>query len=311
MMRIQTVDSHTGGEPTRVVLSGWPEPQGKTLVEKVEYMRKHHEKIRQGVVCEPRGHNAIVGALLLPAMEKDSLTSVIFFNDVGYIGMCGHAMLGLVETLRHLGRLKGNYARVDTPVGTVDVRIGDNGKVTVSNVPSYLYKGDVSVQVEGIGEIRGDIAWGGNWFFLVNNFCPDLKMSNIDYLMSSSKKIRQALIEQGFRGEEGAIVDHIEYFGPPQMANAHSKNFVLCPGNSYDRAPCGTGTSAKLACLHARGKLAVGEVWVQESITGSFYELYLQYDKGVLTPYITSRAYVTGESTLFFNEEDPFCWGIE
>ena len=308
---IKVINSHTGGEPTRVVISGWPQPEGETLHERVRFMEENHEHIRKGVVCEPRGHNAIVGALLTPKVNEDSLTGVIFFNDVGYIGMCGHAMIGLVETLKYMGILKTEEAKIDTPVGTVQIKVNEDGSATVSNVPSYIYQGDVEVEVDGLGTIRGDVAWGGNWFFLVNNYCPELSLGNIDQLMSESKKIRQTLINNEVFAEDGAIVDHIEFFGAPKNPKADSKNFVLCPGNAYDRAPCGTGTSAKLACLYERGKIAVGEEWIQESITGSMYKVSLEDFDGVVTPIITSRAHVTSESTLFFSEEDEFCWGIE
>ena len=310
-MNVEVIDSHTGGEPTRGVVNGWPQPEGKTLSERVCFMKENQEHLRTGAICEPRGHNAIVGALLTPPENPESLTGVIFFNDVGYIGMCGHAMIGTVETLRHLGKLNSHKALIDTPVGTVSIEIGDDGNVTVANVPSYLYMGDAEVYVEGLGQVRGDVAWGGNWFFLVNNQGPELTMSNIDFLMSSTKKIRQALIDSGITGEDGAVVDHIEFFGDPVHPDAHSKNFVLCPGNAYDRAPCGTGTSAKLACLYAKGKLQVGQEWIQESITGSLYKCWLEDIDGVITPFVTSRAHITAESTQYFSEEDDFCWGIE
>ena len=241
-------------------------------------------------------------------VSEDSIGGVIFFNDVGYLGMCGHAMTGTVETLRYLNRIETGTYNFDTPAGKVSATIDEEGNITVANVESYLVKKDVSVDVEGIGEIQGDIAWGGNWFFLVNNYAPELTLENIDQLMQESKAIRKALWDAGETGD-GEMVDHIEFFGPSE--NADSKNFVLCPGNAYDRAPCGTGTSAKIAVLHERGRLDEEEIWHQESITGSIYTCYLKTVDGTLRPFITSKAFVTGRNKLILNPEDPFCYGIK
>jgi len=307
---IEVIDSHTGGEPTRIVLSGWPQPSGNTMAERRDHMRRHHDRLRSAVVCEPRGHDAIVGGLLTPAVHPDSDAGIVFFNDVGYLGMCGHGLIGLVETLRFLERISGSRVRIDTPVGTVSAEIGEDGKITITNVPSYLYARDVRVDVPGLGTIQGDVAWGGNWFFLVTADMGELRLSNLDDLMARSKAIRRALENAGITGENGAKVDHVEFYGPPDAPRANSRNFVLCPGNAYDRSCCGTGTSAKMAVLHARGKLEPGRVWVQESVTGSIFEGWLEKKGDALVPHIRSGAHVVARARLFFDPRDEFCWGI-
>ena len=308
---LDIIDSHTCGEPTRIVISGWPIPVGDSMQQRSEFLRNHHDRLRQAVVCEPRGHNAIVGGLLTPPVNSDSVTGIIFFNDVGYLGMCGHGLIGLVETLKFVGKISGNHVRIDTPVGTVSAKIEDDGRVTLANVPAYLYKEDIVINVPQLGKIQGDVAYGGNWFFLVNSSVGQLSLSNLEFLMMTAKTIRRAIADDGITGSEGQVVDHIEFYAEPTVAGANSKNFVLCPGNAYDRSPCGTGTSAKLACLHAKGSLKHRQKWFQESITGSVFEAWLEEQGNCLIPYIRADAHVVSRATLYFDPKDRFCWGIE
>ena len=306
---IRVVDSHTEGEPTRVVVDGWPQPPGNTMAERRDHMQRHDEALRRGVVLEPRGHDAIVGALLTPPVTPGSAAGVVFFNDVGYLGMCGHGTIGVVRTLQHLGRLGPGEVRLDTPVGTVSASLAPNGTVTITNVPAYRHAADVEVQVPDVGVVRGDVAWGGNWFFLTECDVLPLSASNIPDLTRLTMRIRDALRAAGITGVDGADIDHIELFGPAVAPDADSRNFVLCPGAAYDRSPCGTGTSAKLAVLHARGTLAVGQRWTQESITGSTFTGWLSQHDGSLIPHIQGRAYITAEATLRFDDADPFRCG--
>jgi 4-hydroxyproline epimerase len=308
---IDIVDSHTGGEPTRVVLSGWPEPLGKTMEERARYVVEHQDHLRRGVVCEPRGHDAMVGALITAPIRKEALAGVIFFNDVGVLGMCGHALIGTVETLRFLGRIQGDSVELDTPAGAVSAIIDSDQQIVIQNVPSRLHQEHVEIEVPGIGSVIGDIAYGGNWFFLVNSPSFNLELRELDALMQSSKAIRKALLDQGLTGTDDAVIDHIEFFGPPKDPTADSRNFVLCPGNAYDRAPCGTGTSAKIATLHAKGQIETDQVWRQESITGSIYEASLRLIDGQLFPFIRSRAHITSKSSLLFKEADPLRGGLQ
>lgn len=306
---IDVVDSHTEGEPTRVVVAGWPMPGGSTMDERREDMRRRADHLRRGVVLEPRGHDAIVGALLTPPVEPGSAAGVVFFNDVGYLGMCGHGTIGVVRTLQYLGRLEPGEVALDTPVGTVSARLDGDGAVTIANVPAYRYAADVPVDVPGLGVVHGDVAWGGNWFFLVDYDTLPLTPGNIPELTRVTMRIRAALRTAGVTGLDGADVDHIELFGAPTHPDADSRNFVLCPGVAYDRSPCGTGTSAKLAVLHARGALEPGQRWTQESITGSTFTGWLEEREGTLVPHIRGHAYITARATLHFEAADPFRFG--
>ena len=316
MERIQCIDSHTGGEPTRLVLSGFPELGDLPLPAAVELLRTRHERYRKATVCEPRGNDVMVGALLLPPRQPGSLASVVFFNNVGYLGMCGHGTIGLLATLEHLGRVTpGNYA-LDTPVGTVQVQLHGKGVVSIDNVPSYRHLAGVQLEVPGFGTVVGDVAWGGNWFFLCGAGNRPLLMDNVQELTRYSGAIRQALVAQGIAGRDAAEIDHIELMAGPQQAANHGRNFVLCPGGAYDRSPCGTGTSAKLACLAADGKLAPGAQWRQESVLGSVFEGRYQWldsagaAGGQVAPSIKGQAHVCGAATLLLDPEDPFCWGV-
>lgn len=307
---IEVIDSHTEGEPTRVVISGWPIPPGNTVAERLQVMRKRDDALRRGVVLEPRGHDAIVGALLVPPDRAEAVTGVVFFNDAGWLGMCGHGLIGVVRTLEHLGRIEPGRVEVDTPVGPVSAVLGDEGEVTIRNVPARLHLRDVTVDVLGLGSVTGDVAWGGNWFFLTTLEDQPLELQRRSELLRVTTLIREALAASGVTGEDGACIDHVELFGPPTRADADSRNFVLCPGNAYDRSPCGTGTSAKMAALHARGALPVGAVWRQESIIGSRFTGWLEEVDGRLLPHIRGEAFITARGTLLFDPRDPFISGL-
>jgi 4-hydroxyproline epimerase len=306
---IQIVDSHTAGEPTRVVVSGGPNLGGGSLRDRLQTMRTECDHLRRGVVLEPRGSDIVVGALLTEPDDADCAAGVIFFNNVGYLGMCGHGMIGVVRTLEHLGRILPGKHSIETPVGTVRVTLCDNGRVSVTNVPARRIRKQQEVQVDGYGVITGDVAWGGNWFFLTD-VEEMLAFKDIPQLTTFACEIRSALERAGITGTNGEGIDHIEISGPGVNPDANSRNFVLCPGDAYDRSPCGTGTSAKMACLHADGKLAPGEVWRQESILGTMFEASYVVDGDLIVPTITGEAFVTSESTLIFDPDDPFRWGI-
>jgi 4-hydroxyproline epimerase len=303
--QVVVIDSHTGGEPTRVVVSGGPDLGTGSLAERRELFRQQFDLFRSAAVNEPRGSDVTVGALLVPPVDKDCATGVIFFNNVGYLGMCGHGTIGLVATLAYIGRILPGDHRIETPVGIVTACLRHDGQVTITNVPSYRKAKAAQVQVPGIGGVTGDVAWGGNWFFLVEDHHQELSMNKVESLTAYTRLVREAVNTQGFPD-----VDHVELFGPPTVPSAHSRNFVLCPGMAYDRSPCGTGTSAKLACLAADGKLSEGEDWVQESIIGSTFIGSYRRNGGDIVPSITGTAFVNAESTLILNEQDPFCWGI-
>lgn len=307
MQQISVIDSHTGGEPTRLVVAGGPELGGGTLAERARIFRERFDQYRSAIVNEPRGSDVMVGALLVKPERAGCGLGVIFFNNVGLLGMCGHGTIGVIASLAHAGRLAPGAVRIDTPVGAVDATLHGNGEVEVANVPSYRRARAVTVQVPGAGTVTGDVAWGGNWFFLAEGE-HRIDLEHVDELTDFTWRVRQALNAQGHPD-----VDHVEIFGPARAAAAHSRNFVLCPGRAYDRSPCGTGTSAKLACLALEGRLAEGEEWLQESVVGSCFRAryrWLDRTAGTIAPTIIGRAWVTAESRLLLDNEDPCRWGI-
>jgi 4-hydroxyproline epimerase len=310
MKKVGIIDSHTGAEPTRLVIAGGPDLGSGPLAARRDRLRTEFDGFRRAVVCEPRGSEVLVGALLTEPCDPQCSLGVIYFNNAGVIGMCGHGTIGLMVSLAYLGRVQPGVHHVDTPVGPVQAELNADGSVTVHNVAAYRYADNVAIDVPGLGEIRGDVAWGGNWFFLVRNYSGPLAMSRIADLTDHAKRVATALSAAGITGADGGVIDHIEFFAPSPTPGCDSRNFVLCPGGAYDRSPCGTGTSAKLACLAADGKLAEGEVWRQESIVGSVFEGSYRCAGDRILPSIRGRAWVTAETTLLLDDNDPFCWGI-
>ena len=312
---IRVIDSHTEGEPTRVVIDGWPQPPGDTMAARRDHMRAHQDHLRRAVVLEPRGYDAVVGALLTPPVHEGSVAGVVFFNNGTYLGMCGHGLIGIVRTLEYLGRIGPGSWRVDTPVGTVAAELAEDGAVTITNVPARAHALDVKVDVPGVGEVVGDVAWGGNWFFITHHDAVPVRLDRVGDLTRFTQAVQDALRAQGLadvgHGDMPGEIDHIEISAPATRADADCRNFVLCSGGEYDRSPCGTGTSAKMAVLHARGELAVGAPWRQESVTGSLFTGWLtETPDGALVPHIRGTAFVTGDATLRFDPADPFRLGI-
>jgi 4-hydroxyproline epimerase len=308
--KVRVIDSHTGGEPTRLVVSGGPDLGNGALSERLEGFRARHDHFRSAVVNEPRGSDVMVGALLCEPVDRTCAAGVIFFNNVGYLGMCGHGTIGLIATLAYMKRIVPGEHRIETPVGTVSATLHESGAVTVYNVPSYRSAMNVAIEVPRYGTVHGDIAWGGNWFFLVREHNLDLTLKNIDELTGFTWATRQALRANGITGDNRKEIDHVELFTTSQVPGVNSKNFVLCPGKAYDRSPCGTGTSAKLACLYADGKIREGEIWRQESIVGSVFESSVTVRDGRIYPSIKGSAFVNAEAELVFDSRDPFCMGI-
>ena len=308
---MRVIDSHTEGEPTRLVISGGPDLGNGPLAARRARFATAFDHLRSFAVNEPRGSDAVVGALLCEPVDPACAAGLIFFNNVGYLGMCGHGTIGAAVTLAHMGRIGPGTHRFETPVGEVTVELLGRNEVEIENVPSWRYRKDVAIAVDGLGTVVGDIAWGGNWFFLVGTSPLPLAMANIQELTRAADAIAHALEAAGIVGADGGKIDHIEFFAPPRDPAAHSRNFVLCPGGAYDRSPCGTGTSAKLACLAADGKLAPGETWIQESIVGSrFAAQYRPGPEERIVPRIRGRAYVVAEATLLRDPEDPFADGL-
>ena len=313
--RIQVIDSHTGGEPTRLVVGGFPDLGRGSMANRKALLASQFDAWRAATVLEPRGNDVIVGALLCEPVAPDAAAGVIFFNNTGYLNMCGHGTIGLVVTLAHMGRIQPGVHRIETPVGDVTATLHDDGTVSVRNVPAYRHLKQVAVDVPGYGTVRGDVAWGGNWFFLVSDHGHRIALDNVALLTDFTSKMRHALAAQGITGKDGGEIDHIELFATDSQG-ADSRNFVLCPGNAYDRSPCGTGTSAKLACLAADGKLAPGQVWTQASVIGSTFQASYERegsdaDEGArIIPTLRGSAHVCAEASLLIHDTDPFAWGI-
>jgi len=310
MQRIQAIDSHTGGEPTRLVIGGGPDLGTGSLAEQAARFRRDFDAWRRAIVCEPRGNDVLVGALLRPPVAPGCTLGAIYFNTTGLLGMCGHATIGLIASLAWMGRIGPGVHGVDTPVGPVSAELLADGRVRVRNVPAYRHLAEVRLDVPGLGPVTGDVAWGGNWFFLVRDYPHGLDLARVGELTAHAMAIRAALAAAGITGKDGAEIDHVELFGASTRPEWDSRNFVLCPGGAYDRSPCGTGTSAKLACLAASGKLAPGALWRQESITGSLFEARYSIEDGAIIPEITGSAHVTAEASLVLDPADPFCWGL-
>jgi 4-hydroxyproline epimerase len=308
---IRVIDSHTEGEPTRVVISGGPDLGRGPLSERLRRFRETADAFRRSIILEPRGSEALVGALLCEPTDHSCIAGVIFFNNAGYLGMCGHGMIGVAVTLNYLGRIGIGTHRVETPVGVVEVKVLEPNLVAIENVPSFRHLAQVGIEVESLGMVVGDVAWGGNWFFLVEQSPFPVTGNNIRRLTDAAEKIRRELARRGITGARNEVIDHVEFFGPPQSSDAHSRNFVICPGGAYDRSPCGTGTSAKLACLAEDGKLLPGELWIQESIIGSrFTASYRQASEGQITPTIIGHSFICGDAVLIQQPGDPFRDGI-
>lgn len=304
---LRVIDSHTGGEPTRLVVAGFPDLGNGTMAQRRERFAKEYDAWRKAIILEPRGNDVLVGALLCEPVSPEATAGVIFFNNAGFLNMCGHGTIGLIASLAWLGRIKPGQHRIETPVGDVTATLHDDGSVSVENVPSYRWRKQVSVATQH-GTVTGDIAWGGNWFFLVNDHPFDITPDQIPALTDFAWAIREGLEAAGIRGENGGVIDHIELFASDDRAD--SRSFVLCPGKAWDRSPCGTGTSAKLACLADDGKLQPGEIWRQASIIGSQFTASFTRKGAQVIPTIRGEAWVCGDNRLILNADDPFRWGI-
>ncbi|QOV90986.1 proline racemase family protein [Humisphaera borealis] len=309
MHQIDFIDSHTEGEPTRTIVGGFPSLGGGTVADQLAVFRDRYDQYRSAIVNEPRGSDVLVGALLCPPSDPTCAAGVIFFNNVGYLGMCGHGTIGVVRTLAYQGRIGPGTHRLETCVGVVTIELAADGRVSFSNVESYRTAAGVAFDVPGIGRVSGDVAWAGNWFYLVRSGVEaSLHVGNVAHLLDLTTRIRRAVNGGGYE-----LVDHVELFGPAGHAGGNSRNFVLCPGGAYDRSPCGTGTSAKLACLAADGKLDEGASWVQEGILGtSFTGQFRWTDRanGKIVPTVSGTAHVISAGQLLISGEDPFAWGI-
>lgn len=310
MTKIKVIDSHTGGEPTRVVLPGQVPLTGETMTERLECFKAQFDHLRRGIILEPRGSDVWVGAILTDPISPGTKAGVIFFNNEGCLGMCGHGTIGVVETLKYLGQIDPGELALDTPVGPVQAWLHESGEVAIRNVQSYRFRKEICFEVKDIGMVRGDVAYGGNWFFIVHEPKFEISMDRSSLLADTCRQIARSMEEHGIVGEKGASVNHIELESTVTSDGCDSRNFVLCPGGAYDRSPCGTGTSAKLACLFEDGLLEAGHWFTQESVTLSRFRGSVEAGCRGVIPTIVGRAYVTAESILNFEKEDPLAEGF-
>lgn len=317
MHSIDVIDSHTGGEPTRLIVSGGPDLGRGPLRGRVQQFREEYDHVRRAVTLEPRGSDVLVGGLLCEPHDGSCDFGVIFFNNVDYLGMCGHGAIGLISSLEYLGKIGPGVHAIETPVGKVTAELAPGGTVSIANVKSFRHAADVRVDVPGFGAFRGDIAYGGNWFFLVRSYPESLQVPGFQVQeharwAAMGIHLRAALQASGLTGANGEYIDHVEFFGEPEDPAHDSRNFVLCPGGAFDRSPCGTGTSAKLACLAADGVLAPGQVWAQESILGSVFQCSYQNgpEPGTILPTVSGAAFVSARASLIIDPRDPFRHGF-
>lgn len=314
--RLHVIDSHTGGEPTRVILDGGPDLGRGPLAERAQILGDRHENFYKSVLREPRGQPAMVAALLTEPTDPTCAAGVIYFDVAAVIGMCGHGTIGLAVTLHHLGRIGLGRHRLETPVGVIEFELLDRNSVRVTNVESYVVKKDIRLDVPEYGleygTVCGTIAYGGNMFFITENVPIALETSQIGPLTIYANRIAQSIQDDGLNDGLSRPIDHIILQQQqPDGSSVFARNFVLCPDGTFDRSPCGTGCSAILACLADAGHLAAGDEIIQESIIGSSYCLsYKRGLKGGVVPMIEGQAWVTSESKLMFDESDPFPGGI-
>jgi 4-hydroxyproline epimerase len=307
MSRLKIIDSHTEGQPTRLIVAGGPDLGAGTVAERAERFAREFDNVRSAVVCEPRGSQFLVGGLVCEPHDPSCTAGVIFFNAVTVFGMCGHGTIGLVATLMHMGLIRPGPHRIETRVGIVEVELHDDGSVTVESVPAYRTRKGVTVDVPGHGKITGDVVWSGNWFFVVDHGQP-LHQAPTEAMLNLGWEIRWALETRGVRGDDGSVINYVGLFSSSPTAD--SRNFLVCPGKVYDRSPCGTGTCARVACLAADGELREGAVWRQEGILGTHFDAWYRRDGDRIIPSIRGRAHVNMEATLVLSDQDPFCWGI-
>lgn len=303
MITLTYIDSHTGGEPTRLVTSGLPDFGAGTVADQATVFARDFDHYRRAIVNEPRGNDVLVGAALVPASVPEADIGVIFFNNVGLLGMCGHGTIGVIASLPDLP----STVRIETPVGLVVANRNEDNSVSITNVRSYVVAEKISVDVPDFGVVEGSVAYGGNTFLLVTNhpWSNGISISDVramthycEAVLSSARAV-------------DPTIDHVELFAPSQCTENDSRNFVLCPGGQYDRSPCGTGTSAKLAWLYANAKLKAGEPYRQESVTGSVFTGKVEeHPDGGVVPTITGTAFVTARGELVIDPADALGWGI-
>jgi 4-hydroxyproline epimerase len=312
--QLRVLDSHTIGEPTRLVIDEWCAASldlgTGSVRQRRDVFRERYDHLRRAIVADPRGVEAMVGVVLVPPTDPSCDLGAIYFNRVGYLDMCGHATIGLAVSLGHLGRISPGPFRLETPAGVVGVQWHGGTSVSFQCVsPRRIHRGLVVRCADGT-TVSGDVATSGLWFFICRDHGLSIDTEAISQLRDKAWAIRRSLAAAGVTGDTGEVIDHIVLMGPPQDPANHARNFVLCPDGAFDRSPCGTATSALVGCLHDDDLLAEGALWRQESILGGVYEASINRSGGVLMPTVRGQAWITAESTLHFAADDPYRTGL-
>lgn len=313
--RLRVIDSHTIGEPTRLVIDeslvAGLDLGGGSVRERRDRFRERYDHVRQALVGDPRGTVAMVGVILLPPADPSCRFGAFCINRVGYLDMCGHATIGLAVTLGHLGRIEPGSFRLETPADVVGVTWHGGGEASFECVPPRRITKSLALACDDGARVTGDVATSGLWFFICRDHGLPVDSAGIPALTARAWAIRRALDARGITGTGGAVIDHVVLLGPPRDARNHGRAFVLCPDGAFDRSPCGTGTSALVGCLFEDGQLAEGHTWRQESVLGGVYEASIRRVGGMLVPTVRGSAWLTGETTLHFAGDDPYRTGIE
>lgn len=326
---INAIDSHTMGEPTRIVTGGIPTIPGKTMADKKDYLQNNLDYLRTALMLEPRGHNDMFGSILTAAVNEEADFGIVFMDGGGYLNMCGHGSIGAMTIAVETGIVEAKEpitnVTMDTPAGIIKGKVKvENGKVqdvSIVNVPAFLYKEDVEIEVPEIGTVKLDISFGGSFFAIVHAKQLGIKVDTeySDQLLKYGLKIREILNEiiEVEHPELAHIntVDLVEIYDEPTHPDATYKNVVIFGQKQMDRSPCGTGTSAKLATLYSKGELKEEEDFVYESITGTLFKGKIVGKTKIgnfdaIIPEITSSAYITGFSQYVIDEDDPVKHGF-
>ena len=324
-----TIESHTAGNPTRTIVRGAPELRGATMLERLDDLRARFPWIRTALCFEPRGHSVMSGCVLQEPCDPTADVGVVFIETSGYPPMCGHDTIGLVTVLIETGRFPAEGPLVpcvlDTPAGIVRTEATvEGGRVTdvaFLSTPSFLLHRDVAVELDGLAPFQVDVAWGGNFYAIVEaaDVGVDVRDPRVAGRIALAERIREHLnarlevvhpVLEGVRG-----ISHVQFNGPPTTAEAHTRSSVIMPPGGADRSPCGTGTSARTAALVARGRLALGETLVHESITGGLFrstpvEALEVGGIPAVRNRISGRAFITGRSTFIIDPTDPLAAGF-
>lgn len=326
--QIKVIDSHTMGEPTRIIYDGFPKLKGNTMMEKKNDLMEHYDFLRTALMLEPRGHRDMFGALLTEPVHEEAHFGVIFLESNGCLNMCGHGSIGAAAMIVETGmvEVKEPYTEVvlDAPSGIIRTKVhvveGKAVEVSILNVPAFLYQQNQEIDVPGWGKIPFDISFGGSFFALVDTekIGLSLEIENVNRITELGMALLDRMkeeVEVKHPYLDITTVDLVEFYGPSKNTEANMKNCVIFGNAQVDRSPCGTGTSAKIATLYTKGELKIGQEFVYESITGSLFrgEVTKEVEVGgykAVIPQITGSAYITGINQYIIDEKDPLAYGF-